>query len=321
MMMLVVLLTFISVYMLFLSILIRIFGKEKPIDKLQYYEEGYIVVPEKSNVLKKDKVSVIKAIANMIPTGNVNKERRRRKELELIRADLPITVEELLVIKVLSSSSLAFFSYAVTRDIAVCIGVLGLVWFFPRIIISSKKKTRKAQFNEQLNEGIILIANALKAGYSFLQALAIAAEETTDPFAKEFKKALKEMNLGISMDVALANLLDRTNSQDMRLIVNAILIQKDIGGNLSEILENISQTIRERQKIQNELRTLTAQGKMSGMIVMLMPIFLGGIIYLFNKSYIMALFQTQLGLMMLGGAVFNQFIGFFFIKKITSIEM
>ena len=118
-----------------------------------------------------------------------------------------------------------------------------------------------------------------------MQALSIAARETQGAFSEEFKVLLKEMNFGIPIDIALKNLLERLDSKDMRLIVNAILIQKDIGGNLSEILENISETIRERQKIKNEMKTLTAQGKMSGMIVMLMPVFLGGIIYLFNKFY------------------------------------
>ena len=129
------------------------------------------------------------------------------------------------------------------------------------------------------------------------------------------------MSLGISEEIALKNLLNKMESEDLRLIVNAILIQKDIGGNLSEILDNISDTIRERQKIQNELKTLTAQGRLSGIIVMLIPFFLGITIYLFNKEYIMLLFTTPIGLGMIIAAFINQIIGLIMIRKIIKIDM
>jgi tight adherence protein B len=122
-------------------------------------------------------------------------------------------------------------------------------------------------------------------------------------------------------EVALKNLADRMESDDLKLVINAILIQKDIGGNLSEILDNISETIRERQKIKNELRTLTAQGKLSGIIITLLPIFLGIVIYLFNKEYVLLLFTTAIGLGMVGAAVISEIFGLILIKKIINIEM
>ena len=110
-------------------------------------------------------------------------------------------------------------------------------------------------------------------------------------------------------------------SEDLRLVVNAILIQKDIGGNLSEILDNISETIRERQKIKNELKTLTAQGKLSGIIVFLIPIFLGLIIYVLNREYILILFTNAVGIVMVVISVINQILGFFMIRKIINIDL
>ena len=110
-------------------------------------------------------------------------------------------------------------------------------------------------------------------------------------------------------------------SKDLLLIVNAILIQKDIGGNLSEILDNIAETIRERQKIQNELKTLTAQGKLSGFIVMLLPFFIGITIYLLNRDYMILLFTTPLGIGMIIVALVNQILGLIMIKKIINIDM
>ena len=167
----------------------------------------------------------------------------------------------------------------------------------------------------------MIISNALKAGYSFLQALAMAAEETPDPFSKEFKKMLKEMTLGITEEEALRSLLLRMESEDLKLVMNAILIQKDIGGNLSEILDNIGETIRERQKIKGELKTLTAQGRLSGIIVVMIPIFLGGTIYLLSKEYMILLFTTPMGIAMVSFSAFSQLIGIFMIKKIVDIEM
>ena len=132
---------------------------------------------------------------------------------------------------------------------------------------------------------------------------------------------LKEMSLGISIQSALNNMLTRIDSDDLKLVINAILIQKDIGGNLSEILDNISITIRERQKIQNELKTLTAQGRLSGIIIVLMPVFLGVIIYLFNKEYMLLLFTTNVGIGLIVTAVFSQMMGIILINKIVKVEM
>jgi tight adherence protein B len=308
------------IWALFSGVLLAVFYKEKHIDKLKYLDEDY-VIKEKLENSRKNKVSILKVLAELVPDRKLNVGRARRLELELMKADLPITVEELLVIKILVSSVFALLIYAASRSIVLAIITFIFTWIVPKFIIASRKKERIKLFNYQLNEGVMIISNSLKAGYSFMQAVSVVVEETRDPFSKEFKKLLKEMSLGISEEDALRNLMGRMESEDLKLIMNAILIQKDIGGNLSEILDNISETIRERQKIQNELKTLTAQGKLSGMIVMLIPIFLGIIIYTFNKDYMILLFTTPIGLFMVAMAVFNQIIGFFMIKKIVNIDM
>lgn len=316
----VMILVFISTWALISVIMLSLFYKEKPIDKLKYLDEDYIT-KEKIEEQNKNTVSLLKLLANLVPNKTINEKRSNKLELELMKADILLTVEELLVIKMLSSSVLVFFTYAAVKNIFIAFVTFVLVWNIPKLIIANKKKERIKLFNYQLNEGVMIISNSLKAGYSFLQSIAVVVEETKDPFSKEFKKLLKEMSLGISEEDALRNLMSRMESEDLRLIINAILIQKDIGGNLSEILDNIGETIRERQKIQNELKTLTAQGKLSGIIVMLIPIFLGIIIYTFNNEYIMLLFTNPIGIFMLIAAVFNQFIGFLAIRKITNIDM
>lgn len=311
---------FLFIWVLLIALFLTFGSKAKPIDKLKYFDEDFEMKKNIENN-KTTKVGPLKLLSSIIPTSKLNKSSSKKLELELIRADMPITVEELLVIKVLSSASLTFLAFALFKSFILLPVVFILVWFSPKIIIGRRKKDRIKAFDSQLNEGIMIISNALKAGYSFLQALAVASEETIDPFSKEFKKMLKEMNFGISEEEALKNLLERMESEDLRLIMNAILIQKDIGGNLSEILDNIGETIRERQKIQGELKTLTAQGKLSGVIVMLIPFFLGIIIYIFNKEYMMLLFTTPMGLGMLCFSVMNQVFGVLMIRKIVNVDM
>lgn len=310
---------FLAAWALFCGILLTVLYKEKPIEKLKLLDEAYIINEKINN--KKRKMSILKLLAELLPVKRLNANRARKLELELVKADLPITLEELLVIKIILSIILALLSYALSRSTILTFIAFSFTWVIPRFIIESRKKERVKLFNYQLNEGVMIISNSLKAGYSFMQSVSVVVEETSDPFSKEFKKLLKEMSLGISEEDALRNLMSRMDSEDLKLIMNAILIQKDIGGNLSEILDNIGETIRERQKIQNELKTLTAQGKLSGMIVMLIPIFLGVIIYTFNKEYMILLFTTPIGLFMLAMAVFNQILGFFMIRKIVNIDM
>lgn len=312
-------LIFFFVWSLISALLLAIFNKEKPIDKLKYYDEDYAIKEKIEN--KKNKISLLKILSNLIPNIKFSEKHDKKLEIELMKSDIPITVEELLVAKMLTSTAFAFLVYALSKDFIIVAFIFILIWNIPKVIISSRKKERVKTFNEQLNEGTMIISNSLKAGYSFLQAIAVVSEETKDPFAKEFKKLLKEMSLGISEEIALKNMLNRMESDDLRLIINAILIQKDIGGNLSEILDNISNTIRERQKIQNELKTLTAQGRLSGIIVMLIPFFLGITIYLFNKEYMMLLFTTPLGLGMIITAFVNQILGLIMIRKIIKIDM
>lgn len=302
------------------SILFLLFNKEKAINKLKYYDEDY-AIREKQKTNKKNNRSILKVLSNLIPQSKLNKKKVKSLEIEILKADLPISVEELMVIKVFSASAFSFLTFAISKDYFLTVLVFMVVWNIPKFIISKRKKDRVKLFDSQLNEGITIISNSLKAGYSFMQAIAVVSEQTCDPFSKEFKKLLKEMSLGISEEEALRNLLNRVESEDLRLILNAILIQKDIGGNLSEILDNICETIRERQKIKNELKTLTAQGRLSGIIVALIPVFLGLTIYLFNKEYMILLFTTPMGLGMVSMAVFSEGLGLFMIKKIIKIDM
>jgi len=292
-----------------------LFVKERFIERLEDLDPTTRVV-EKAPLVQKKKRTLMYSVAKLLPKRKNN----RTAEL-LIRANLAITAEELFIYKLLFSIAFGFLAYSIRQDIILVLIIVAIIWFVPTLIIKNKVKKRLDDFNEQLNGALGLISNALKAGHSFLQALGIAARETQGAFSEEFKVLLKELNFGLPMEVAFENLLNRVDSSDMKLVVNAIMIQKEIGGNLSEILENISSTIRERQVIKNEMKTLTAQGRMSGIIIMLLPVFLGGIIYVMNREYMMVLFTTNIGLGMLALAGVNEFIGMLFIRKIITIEV
>lgn len=310
---------FISFFVFFYGLLSRIKRREKAIDKLSSYDEEQIRITEK-RLVTDVKSGPIQRIAKVLEALPSNEKRRKRNAMLFRQADMPVTYEELFVMKLMAAFSIGFLIFALTRNGFIVLLVVVGIWMLPNLVLKSRKKNKIKAFDEQLNEGLVMISNALKAGYSFLQALAVAADETQDPFSKEFKTLLKELSLGMPMEDGLSNLMDRVPSEDLKLIVNAILIQKDVGGNLSEILENIADTIRERQRIKNEINTLTAQGKLSGMIIMAMPFFLGAVIYLFDNDYILSLFTTLLGRVLLVAAFISQVLGWLFIRKIVNIE-
>jgi tight adherence protein B len=298
--------------------MLKIFCKEKPIDKLKYFDDNY-EDNSKTEEQKKEKLSILKTLSDFIP--KLKGKSARKMEDQLVKADIPLTVEELFVIKIMFSGIFALFAFSILKSLILTAVIFIIIWFIPGLLISERKKKRIKQFDGQLAEGIMIISNSLKAGYSFLQAVSVVTEEIKDPFAKEFKMLLKEMTLGVTEETALNNLLYRMESEDLRLVVNAILIQKDIGGNLSEILDNIEETINERQKIKNEVRTLTAQGRLSGVIITFIPVFLGIIIYFLNKDYIMVLFTNPIGKIMVVSSVINEIIGLLIIRKIINIDI
>jgi tight adherence protein B len=308
---------FFSLLLFLLGIFGRMSSKEKALDKLKAYDDKVEVVKTSRPIRK----GPIGKIGNWMSKFQKDPNKRKKRNLIVTQADVPFTYEEFMIFRALFVILLTFLIFAVTKDFVMVLVVLVVSSILPKIYLKRKIKNNIAAFDALLNDGVVMISNALKAGYSFMQALAVAAEETQDPFKKSFKILLKELSLGMPLEDGLENLLERMPSDDLRLIVNAILIQRDVGGNLSEILENIAETIRERQKIKNELNTLTAQGKLSGMIIMAMPIFLGLIFYVLNKDYILVLFTTPIGNVMLGLAIFNQIIGWLFIRKIVNIEM
>ncbi len=322
MLLLIVLFLMLTLFSIIGAFYSKMSSKGKAVDRLLSYDavKNSTLIDEKSSP-QLERKSWIKPVGMLFGKLNLAKGLVEKTKSQLLMADIPLTGEEFLAIKLLVASVLSFFGYSLSLEWIVAIVILLAFWILPNIVVKRRIKKRVNAFDDQLSDAITIVSNSLKAGYSFMQAVSAVAKDTYDPLAKEFKQLFKEISFGIETNEALNNMMKRMPSNDLELMIVSILIQRDIGGNLSEILDNISTTIRERQKLQSELRTLTAQGKLSGMIIILIPIFLGFILYLFNSAYIMLLFTTTPGLIMTISAVISQIIGIFIIKKIITIEM
>ncbi|HEY8393192.1 MAG TPA: type II secretion system F family protein [Thermaerobacter sp.] len=202
---------------------------------------------------------------------------------------------------------------------AALAGLAGL--WAPDLYVTWRYHRRLKEFNEQLPDALTLMANSLKAGYSFLQAADVVARELPPPIAEEFAWLVKETRVNIPLEDALANLLDRVPSGDLDLVVTAVLIQKQVGGNLAGVLERTAETIRERVRLQGQIRTLTAQGRLSGWILGVLPVALFLLLMVMSPSYVAPLLQKPLGWMLLGAAAVMQVTGALVIRALIRVEV
>jgi tight adherence protein B len=204
----------------------------------------------------------------------------------------------------------------------------GLGFLIPRFWLNRRKSSRLNAFNKQLPDTITLIANALRAGSSFLQAIELVVRESRPPISTEFGRVIREVNLGLPFDTALENMVKRVRSEDFELMATAIAIQHQVGGNLAEILDSIAFTIRERVRIKGEIRALTAQQRMSGYVVGGLPFALAVFIFIAAPTFFDPMFQKPpevvgipLGVILIGIGGLMMAMGFFFIRRIVDIEV
>ncbi len=241
---------------------------------------------------------------------------------QLARADLKLTVGEFLSLQVIAALGIGAAGYLLSGTIVLGILAAVLGWFAPRWFVSFRQGQRLRAFNDQLGDTLNLMVNGLRSGYSVLQAMEAVSREMPPPISGEFSRIVQEVQIGIPLDQAMANMLRRIKSEDLDLVVTAINVQREVGGNLAEILDVISFTIRERVRIKGEVRTLTAQGRYSGYVISLLPIGLALVLFCVNKPYVERLFTSGwcgwamvvCGLLMIG-------TGFIAIQKIVAIEV
>jgi tight adherence protein B len=241
---------------------------------------------------------------------------------KLARADVKLTPGEYVILNITSILGFFLIGYLLFHKslfMGIAASVLG--FYAPGIYLKIQQQRRLNAFNNQLGDAISLLANSLRSGYSLLQSMETVAKELPPPISIEFTRVVREIGLGLSNEQAMNNMLRRIQSDDLDLLITAINVQHEVGGNLAEILEIIGHTIRERVRIKGEIRVLTAQGMISGYIISFLPIALGLILYLMNPDYMSAMFQELCGWIMVGVGVTGIITGFIAVQKIVRIEV
>jgi tight adherence protein B len=305
--------------LLFYSIFQLFFQNEKRLER-RYRQ---FLQFEQKQVTKQRFGETIKLVLSKQRKSNKRNKQKSNPKLDLMlsRAGIPLKADEYVIFKFISTAFVGFFLLLLTGSIVFLFIGLIIGYFAPKWWITRKQKMRLEKFNTELPDMITTIVGSLRAGFSFPQALQTVVEESEGPMEEELKVILKEMQYGTSLEDALNILKERMPSDDLDLMIQAIIIQRQVGGNLATVLDKIVQTIRDRIKIKRQLVTLTAQGRMSGIVIGLLPVFVGLFIYLIEPEYISLLFQHPVGLIMVAGGVVSGAIGFFIIRKMTVIEV
>ena len=242
---------------------------------------------------------------------------------ELARADLKFKVAEYYALVFMSTVVTAFVAYLIQPFIASAVIGAVIGFFIPRFYVKRQQTVRLNKFNDQLGDMLNLMVNGLRAGYSTMQAMEAVSRELPPPISDEFHRVVQEMQIGIPMEKALDNLLRRIPSDDLDFVVTAINVQREVGGNLSEILDTISFTIRERVRIKGEIRVMTAQVRTSGTVLSLIPVFLTLALWFVSPEYIGSFFARGplCGWSAVVTVVGMIAAGYFVMMKIADIEV
>lgn len=246
---------------------------------------------------------------------------RKQLDLMMVRAGLPLLGSEFLAISA-GGALLVFVIFALATRNPVT-GLLALLLFLAADFVFVQRRITKRldNFQRQLADCLSLVANSLRAGFSFLQTMEIISREMEPPMSTEFERVMRDTSLGKSLDEALHDMDERVGSADFSLVVTAVLIQQQVGGNLATILDTIRETISERIRLRREIGTLTAQGRATGIILACIPIALFMFFYLTSPEFIKPLLTTSIGHLAIGAAAVMEIIGFIIITKIVDIKI
>lgn len=293
-------------------------------ERLGRYEQGYEsfldIDEDEADKAKKDDRKALDAIDKAI----AKRPFAQRWRTQLARADLKLTVAEFAALHVVSV--IGFFAggyFVLFRGDLIMSIVAGFIgFFFPRVYVSRQTSQRLVRFENQLPDTLGLWVNALRSGFSVLQAMEAISRDAPEPTATEFKRVVQEVQLGIDVEDALEHLLARVESDDLDLVVTAVNIQREVGGNLAEILETISHTVRERVKIKGEIRVLTSQGRATGYLISGLPIAVALFLSVIQPGFMNPMFESRTcGWPLLGIGLALIGMGMAAIQKIVNIEI
>ena len=257
--------------------------------------------------------------ADRVGRGNLKKGKPSVSE-QLQRADLKLRTSEFFMIQIGSAALVGLITYVRFHSLLGWLAAI-LGYLAPGFYVRYRINKRLRAFNNQLGDTLTLLSNAIKAGYSFAQAIDTVAKNAVAPISDEFGRAVREMNLGGSPDEALSNITKRIASADFDLVATAYAIHRTVGGNLAEILDNIAYTIRERVRIKGEIATLTAQARASGTLITFLPLVLATFMFFVTPTYFRPMFDSIIGWAMMGLGLFMIFIGNLIIRRVVAIEV
>lgn len=261
--------------------------------------------------------SCIEAIAKAL--GRL--QQGRRIEILMQQADWPIRGTEFEAILLLWGGLVGLITFLVTLKGAMFFaGALAGI-LMGLALLGLRIRRRRKKFTNQLGDMLTMVANALRAGFSFMQAFELISREMDAPMGREVQLVVNEVNLGNTLESALDNMQRRVASPDFELVVTAVLIQRQVGGDLASILDTISETIAERVRMRREVMTLTAQGRASGWVLVIIPFALSGVIYVISPGYLDPLLTTEIGHVFIAGAVLLELIGIVVIRRIVDIKI
>ncbi|MDM5314867.1 type II secretion system F family protein [Fictibacillus sp. b24] len=244
-----------------------------------------------------------------------------KAETKLLQAGVSLKFEEFLVLKIMSALTAAALSYILHFEwfVTALFFLTGLQ--LPNVYISNKRKKRLSQVPDQLIDSLAMISNSLRAGFSFLQAMQLAGKEMPDPIGHEFDRCVREIGLGIPIEQVFKELTLRLPNKELEVTLNAIVAQRKSGGNLVELMETMEDTIRGRVRILAELKTLTAQGRMSAWVITLLPVGMGLYLHMVSPDYFGPMLDQPLGKVLLFCGAFFTILGWFLIQRIVKIEV
>ena len=287
-------------------------------ERLNYFAGGEQAQRQKQKLTPK---ALLYNCIEGIAKGLGRLQQGKRIELMMQQADWPIRGTEFEAILILWGGLVGLVTFLVTLKgamffVGALVGILmGLALLGLRI------RRRRKKFTNQLGDMLTMVANALRAGFSFMQAFELISREMDAPMGREVQLVVNEVNLGNTLESALDNMQRRVASPDFELVVTAVLIQRQVGGDLASILDTISETIAERVRMRREVMTLTAQGRASGWVLVIIPFALSGAIYVISPGYLDPLLTTEIGHMFIVGAVLLELIGIVVIRRIVDIKI
>jgi len=242
-------------------------------------------------------------------------------DFRMRQAGIPLLGGEFMVLLVVSALAAFLIGWMLTLELATAFLLGGLVAAAIWIFVAWRAYRRRNAFTEQLGDCLTTVANALRAGYSFPQAVEVVAKEMEPPISDEFAQVSREVSMGVPLEAALEAMGRRVGSADLDLMITSVLIQREVGGNLAQILDNIGDTIQERIRMKREIFALTAQGRLSAWVLIVLPFVMALFMYIFKPEYIMVLIDDPLGRTAMFVSLFLEVIGYIVIQKIVHIDV